>query len=90
MTRNVTIHVTRNNDGSYLVTGSVVGKGGGTLHARNFENEDALRNFLAGDARIDAEEIKKAIQGCSRVRSYSIRDVWLTDEEIEKYGLGPI
>ena len=44
MERNVTVHVTQNNDGSYMVTGSVAE--GGSLNIRTLKETKDVRNFL--------------------------------------------
>jgi hypothetical protein len=89
MKHSVTIHITRNDEGSFFLTGSTSRTGVGALNRRGFPNEDALRRFLAKDLGIHKGEVEAAMEA-ARKGMHSIGNVMLTEEEVTAHGLGPI
>jgi hypothetical protein len=90
--RDVTVHITPNDDGSFLVTGTATGtrRGGGALDGRACADETALRRFLSSDLGIHRPEVNAAVEAVRAGETYSIPHVMLTGEQIHARGLGPI
>jgi hypothetical protein len=90
MLYDVTVHITPNLDRSFLVTGSMTGRGGGALNRRVFFSAVALRGFLSGDLGIHIREVHAAVESVRAGGACSILHVMLTAEQIAAHGLGPI
>lgn len=94
MEHSVTVHITRNDDGSYMVTGSTSTRGGGGLNVRKFMDDFGLRRFVVEDLGVHEEEVGKKIKALRETppggRTQAIGNVMLTADEIRKHGLGPV
>lgn len=90
MEHSVTVHITPNRDGSFFVTGSTSSRGGGSLNKRDFQDEEGLRRFLAGDLGIHKGEVDAALEALGKGETHSIHNVMLTAEQVAAHGLGPI
>ncbi len=91
MKRNGILHITANDDCSYTVTWSPVGAIGDRLPHRAFRDYIRLKQFLGGVLGIEEEQINQALKALNEAepgeKSYTISEVWLSDEEARQQGL---
>ncbi len=90
MRLNGSVHIALNKDQGYSLIYAPLGVASHTRPARLFADWRALGGFLAGQLKIGSREINTALGALFRNGSYSIWDVWLSEEEIALYGLGPV
>ncbi len=82
------VRIMRNKDATYQVTYAPVGVPLDACPSRSFHDENDLARFLVGPLKIHPREITAALNGLARNGTYSIYEVWLSEGDIQKHGLG--
>jgi hypothetical protein len=90
MRLNGSVHIARNKDLTYSLSYAPLGVASHTRPARVFADRRELGRFLADQIKVDNQEISLALGALFRNGGYSFWDVWLSEEEIAQYGLGPV
>lgn len=90
MKLNGSVHIARNRDSSFSLAYAPLGVSSRTRPVRVFAHRKELGDFLASELKIGNREINVALGALLRNGSYAIWDVWLTEEEIARLGLGPV
>jgi hypothetical protein len=90
MRLNGSVHIGRNKDLTYSLSYAPLGVASHTRPVRVLGDRRELGSFLADQLKVDNREINTALGALVRNGSYSIWDVWLSEEEIAQYGLGPV
>lgn len=90
MRLNGALHLARGKDGSYAVTYTPLGHQRAARPSRVFGDRRALEQFLAGPLRIDARELNQAMHALFRNGSYCLYEVWVSEDQMEECGLGPV
>ncbi len=90
MRLNGSIHIARHKDLSYALAYAPLGVSSHSRPTRAFVDRKELGDFLAAELKFSNREINTALGALFRNGNYAIWDVWLTEEEITQYGLGPV
>jgi hypothetical protein len=90
MRLNGSVHITHNGDMSYSLAYAPLGVSSRTRPVRLFAHRKELGDFLASELKIGNREINAALGALFRNGGYAIWDVWLTEDEIVRLGLGPV
>ena len=90
MRLNGSVHIARNKDRGYSLSYAPLGVASHTRPVRLFSDRRELCGFLADQLKVGNQQINTALGALFRNGSYSIWDVWLSEEEIAKHGLGPV
>ncbi len=85
--------ITPQDGGGFSVTCSPTAFGGGSLMGRPFQNAEELKSFLVA-VRIREEEIARAVQAFAGAepgrKTYTIRNVEISNDEINRHKLRPV
>lgn len=93
MTRTWNVLITAQDGGGCTVTCSPTAFGGGSLMGRLLQDAEELKSFLLA-VRVREEEIAKALQAIAGAESgrktYTIRNVEISDDEMSRHKLRPV